>query len=112
MRFLTFVCLLTVQLPALAQRPERLPDIDVLYIERTPRYPGYRPDYDLPGHQGVPILVNPKTRKPLTPAEAKAIKRWPAAGEEVTFTAHIQNRGNAEAPAWEYSWLIDGRELE
>src|SRR5438094_448005 len=41
---------------ARAQRQENLPDIDVLYIERTPRYPGYRVDYDRPGSQGVPIL--------------------------------------------------------
>ena len=27
-----------------SQKPENLPDIDVLYIERSPRYPGYRLD--------------------------------------------------------------------
>ena len=36
---------LLAPLSALAQKPEQLPDIDVLYIERTPRYPGYALDY-------------------------------------------------------------------
>jgi DNA-binding beta-propeller fold protein YncE len=97
--------------PTMAQRPENLPDIDVIYIERTPRYPGYRPDYDLPGWKGVPVLVDQKTRKPLTPAQVASVKRWPSPGERVTFTAHVQNRGNAPAPAWEYAWYLDGKEV-
>ena len=96
---------------ARAQTPDRLPDIDVLYIERTPRYPGYQPDYDLPGRKGVPTLIDSRTRKPLTTAQAAAIKRQPAAGEKVTFTAHVQNRGAADAPPYECAWLIDGREI-
>ena len=37
---------LSLSMPAgFAQNPETLPDIDVLYIERTPRYPGYRPGF-------------------------------------------------------------------
>src|SRR5437870_4670258 len=91
------------------QIPEQLPDIDVLYIERTPRYPGYALDYGRKGSEGVPILVGNRTRKLLTASEAKAVKRWPAPGEKVTFTAHVQNRGSATAPPWEYAWQIDGK---
>jgi len=80
----------------------------VLWIERTPRYPGYRPVYDLPGRQGVPVLVD-SARRPLTPARVRAIKRWPSAGDVVTFTAHVGNRGGADAPAWEHVWHVDGR---
>ncbi len=98
-------------LPARAQRPENLPDLDVTYIERTPRYPGYMLSYDLPGKQGVPIVVDNRTRKPLTPAQAKAVKRWPAAGETVLFTAHVRNVGSAPAPSWEFEWRIDGRRV-
>src|SRR5207248_1239068 len=99
--FRTLVTLLAITACSgtLAQLPEKLPDIDVTYIERTPRYPGYQPDYDVPGSKGVPILLDAKTRRPLTQAQLRAIKRWPAAGDVVTFTAHIQNRGNAAAPA-------------
>src|SRR5205823_6033034 len=28
-----------------------------------------------------------------------------------TFTAHVANRGAGPAPAWEYSWSIDGWEV-
>src|SRR5438067_7457941 len=111
MRVRVFLFTATLALPAaplIGQNPETLPDIDVLYIERTPRYPGYRPDYDLPGREGVPVLVDPKTRRSIGPAEAAKIQRWPAAGETVTFTAHVQNRGNGKAGSYEYMWLLDG----
>jgi hypothetical protein len=98
--------------PSYSQNLDGLPDVDVLYIERTPRYPGYKPSYDQPGKQGVPIQVDNKSGKPLSPAEAAAVKRWPAAGETVTFTAHVQNRGYGPAPAFGYIWSIDGKEVE
>jgi hypothetical protein len=110
-RLMLLVAVLLLPLAARAQRPERLPDLDVLYIERTPRYPGYRPEYGLKGHEGVPLLVDRKTGKVLTEAQARAIKRWPSAGEEVTFTAHVQNRGSGPANGWEYAWLLDGKEV-
>lgn len=94
---------------AFAQPPEALPDLDVTYIERTPKYPGYRVDYDQPGKRGAPILVDNRTHRPLSPAEAAAVKRWPAPGEVVTFTAHVRNAGDAPAPSWDYEWRIDGR---
>lgn len=109
--FLMAAALLCLSLPARAQQPAPLPDLDVLYIERTPRYPGYALDYNRPGREGLPVLVDNRTRKPLTPAQAKAVKRWPAPGEMVTFTAHVQNRGSATAPGWEYAWHVDGKEM-
>lgn len=106
---IAFLAMTSALSSARPQAPDRLPDIDVLYIERTPRYPGYTPDYDLPGRKGVPTLLEKKTRQPLTPAQAATVKRWPSAGEKVTFTAHIQNRGAADAPPYDYIWLIDGK---
>jgi DNA-binding beta-propeller fold protein YncE len=111
LRLTALFVLALLSVPVYGQRPESLPDLDVTYIERTPRYPGYRPDYDVPGMKGVPVLVDQKTRKPLTPAQAAAIKRWPSPGERVTFTAHVQNRGNGTSAPWEYAWYLDGKEV-
>src|SRR5581483_3802728 len=54
-------------------------DIDVLYIERTPRYP-----YD-------------------------AAKNLPATGDTVTFIAHVKNRGATATGIIPYTWSIDGK---
>ncbi len=95
----------------IAQRPESLPDLDVTYIERTPRYPGYLPSYDVKGMEGVPILLNEKTRRPLSAGEAKHMKRNPAEGETVTFTAHTVNKGLVPSGPFEYLWLLDGKTI-
>jgi hypothetical protein len=57
-----------------------LVDLDVTYIERSPRY-----DYD-------------------------AAKNNPAVGDVVTFTAHVKNWSAASQPGVEYRWLLDGTE--
>lgn len=87
------------------------PDLDVTFIERNPKYPAYTPIYDLEGHQDVPILCYPGTRTPIPEAEIPQIKRWPAPGEEVTFTAHVVNKGDRPCPAFEFAWFIDGRRV-
>ncbi len=56
-------------------------DVNVTYIERTPRY-----DYN-------------------------AAKNNPAVGDVVTFTGHIKNWGPGALAAIEYQWLIDGAEV-
>jgi hypothetical protein len=53
-------------------------DVDVTYIERTPRY-----NYD-------------------------AAKNKPAAGDLVTFRAHVRNRGSADLNNVQCKWYIDG----
>ncbi|MGC8668038.1 MAG: CARDB domain-containing protein [Chthonomonadales bacterium] len=93
--------------PVMAQR-QPLPDLDVVAIERTPRYPGYALEYGRPGWKGIPILVGNRTRKPLTPQEARRIQRWPKEGELVTFTAHVRNHGDAPAPPYDFVWMVDG----
>jgi sugar lactone lactonase YvrE len=85
------------------------PDLDVTYIERTPLYPAYTVAYDLMGQIDVPILIDPQTRFPLVGAQADAIKRQPAPGEKVTFTAHVVNKGDAPAGEWEYQWFVDDK---
>jgi len=55
-------------------------DIDVTYISRSPRY-----DYD-------------------------ATKNTPAAGDVVTFTAHVRSRGTSATGDFAFKWYIDGVE--
>jgi|GEM_PF-2729383 len=60
------------------QKPVSSPDLDVMFVERTP-------SYAYSGNQ-----------------------KWPEPGETVTFTAHIANRGDVNSSSFLYSWSIDG----
>jgi len=126
---------LGIDLPKLKPPEEKAPepkapeiklcDLDVLYVQRTPRYPGYLPSYDLPGHQGEPLLVKKNEKgepilvkkdgkdEPviLTPAEAAAIQHWPKEGEVVTYTAVVENKGAADAPPFEFAWYLDDKQV-
>lgn len=68
--------------------PKKGPDLAVTLIERSPEYPR---------------LEDP----PVAGA-----KRWPADGEEVTYTAHIKNIGDATAETFDGQWLIDDAKPE
>jgi len=79
-----------------------LPDLDVTHISRTPRYPGYEVEVPAAGEmQGIPRL------KPGTERD----KRRPDEGEQVTFTAHVVNKGRARAPKFAYVWKLDGKAI-
>lgn len=71
-----------------------LPDLDVLYIERTPRYNRYEVHYSLP------------RLAPGTEGE----QRWPKEGEFVEFKAHIKNKGSGPSGASSYKWSTFGIE--
>ncbi|MBN1919084.1 MAG: hypothetical protein JW889_14355 [Verrucomicrobia bacterium] len=76
-----------------------LPDLDITYIERTPRYPRYHVSY---GEGGTnPHLEGDQIR----------MQRWPIDGEAVTFSGHVINKGLA--PSVETSWVmtLDGRPI-
>ena len=73
-------------------------DLDVVYITRTPKYQRYEVEYA----NGRPYL------KPGT----ENLKRWPAYGELVTFSAHIINKGTVPSGAFTYSWFIDGVQVK
>jgi len=79
-----------------------LPDIDVTFISRTPRYERLRVSY----HQRSDGLIGDVN--PYLTAEEKNKKRWPENGEIVTFTAHVKNHGRKAVQAFEYFWTIDG----
>ncbi len=72
-----------------------LTDLDVTYISRSPRY--WRYDIQYTG-QGIPY------ESTLT----KSKQKWPAEGEQVTFTAHVTNKGNAASGSFGYRWTING----
>ena len=75
-------------------------DLDVTFLHRAPMYRSYCVDYPN-GVPGIPILC------PGTEEE----RRWPAAGEVVTFTAHIVNKGTLPSPPVDFKWMIDGSEI-
>jgi hypothetical protein len=75
-------------------------DLDVTYINRAPLYQAYCVQYpwDVPNQPGIPFLC------PGTEHD----RRWPEPGENVTFTAHVINKGTVASPAFGYTWAIDG----
>lgn len=76
---LTWLLVLTKSY-SLAQRPN-LSDLDVLYIERLPRY-----NFDAP-------------------------KKWPDFGETVELKGHIKNNGDKPTGRFFFKWSIDGQEV-
>ncbi|MGB8646801.1 MAG: Ig-like domain-containing protein [Anaerolineae bacterium] len=69
-------------------------DLDVTYIERTPRYPRF-----LSCSAG-----NPRVDYPCP----SPIKHYPDSGEIVTFTAHVMNKGTNAVGQFDYTWSVDG----
>jgi hypothetical protein len=112
---LVAAALLPLATVAYAQVPDQ-PDLDVLFIEQWPVYPGY--GFAYPGN--VPTLVKPGTgvggKAPeycYTRQEYEAlVKTRPADGEQLTFTAYVANKGGAAAPAADYVFKLDDQVLE
>lgn len=70
-------------------------DLDVTYLERTPRYKRYEVCYQPSGFN--PYLCN-----------GQGDQRWPKKGESVTFTAHVLNKGKEPTGSFHYQWYLDG----
>ena len=68
-------------------------DLDVIYIERLPRYPR-----NLSCKAGAPPVDYP-CPSPL--------KHTPDLGEVVTFTAHIRNKGTGSVSQFDYTWYVN-----
>ncbi|HVL38079.1 MAG TPA: CARDB domain-containing protein [Fimbriimonadaceae bacterium] len=62
---------------------------------------------DAPPTSGPDLSVTLIARSPEYPKMGE--KQWPADGEEVTYTAHIKNVGNAEAEAFAARWVVRER---
>lgn len=88
--------------PAYEPPDEGAADLDVLWIERTPRYTRY----DVTRYDVSPL--DPNVRFGVC-SNADA-KHQPAPGETVTFTAHVQNKGR-QPMGGEYAWSVDGVEI-
>jgi hypothetical protein len=84
------------QQPKYTPPDDHAADLDVLVIERTPTYERYDPNYD--------------NGRDVAECKNKAAKHYPDAGEEVTFTASVQNKGRAPAGG-KFVWLLDGKEV-
>ena len=92
------------------------PDLDVLFIEQWPTYPGYWHHY--PGN--VPVLLKPGTGTDGTPPEScytkdeyEALRKThPDEGEVMTLTAYVANKGGAPSDPTPYEFAVDGRVLK
>jgi len=87
------------------------PDLILLAIERTPRYPKYHPQYQnfvfdegFAKHEASFVTG-------LTEGETPATQRWPKPSGEVTFTASVYNRGNVGLADFVVHWRLDGKEV-
>ncbi|HOM71147.1 MAG TPA: CARDB domain-containing protein, partial [Armatimonadota bacterium] len=83
------------------------PDLDVVYISRTPRY--YK--YDVSYINGL----DPRdwaNGKPYLTAQEAAKQRWPSPGETVVFTAVVKNPGDAPTGDFTYKWYFDGELIQ
>jgi hypothetical protein len=69
-------------------------DLDVLIIERDPKYERY----NLPQYDGINMAV----------CDNKDNKHYPDTGEQVTFTAYVQNKGKKPLKGT-YEWIMDGK---
>jgi hypothetical protein len=78
----------------------RCADLDVTYIERTPRYSRYALDYRFrPGDPwGIPRLCE----------GTEDDKRWPDEGETVTYIAHVLNKGVSVSSRFRFEWRVNG----
>ena len=94
--------------PSVSIESPSTPDLIVLAIERTPRYPKYHPRYEN-------FVFDEGFAKQeasfVTGLEDAQAQRWPKAGDEVTFTASIFNRGNVGLADFVVRWRLDGREV-
>jgi hypothetical protein len=99
---------LSTPLPDFRAPKPNLPDLSVTYIERNPQYEGTQIKWDEIDEGPNGSKGNPANSKVANPAS----KKWPAPGEEVTFTAHVRNKGPVVSAEYDWHWLFDGKEMK
>ncbi|MBA3725720.1 MAG: hypothetical protein H0W86_04515 [Armatimonadetes bacterium] len=75
-------------------------DLSVAYITRTPEYERY----DNRGDAYVRATVGGHESGVMMKPGGEDTRKWPAKGEEVTYTAYVKNVGNAPAAGFGYQW--------
>ncbi len=92
-------------------------DLDVTYIERTPKYRSYclTDDGQVPcASESDPICKTLGVTNCQCPGPdclcgpVQNGKRTPAVGDDVTFIAHVKNKGGVAAPGFMYTWWVGG----
>jgi hypothetical protein len=76
-------------------------DLDVTYIERTPRYFRYSVAYE-------PETPDKPWGLPHLCADNVGKKRWPDVGESVTYTGHVRNTATWTTGTASYEWRVGG----
>ena len=76
------------------------PDLDVLYISRSPRYPRFQVVYDPPGY-------NPH----LQPG-TQFLQHYPLNGENLKYTAVIRNSGGGTSGGFTVEWWVDSTRIQ
>ena len=77
-------------------RYDGVPDLNVEYISRHPKYNRYFIEYEPSGFN--PYVV------PGTEGD----KRWPDDGELMTYIAHLHNSGGGVVDSMKIEWFVDG----
>jgi hypothetical protein len=86
------------------------PDLILLCIERTPRYPKYHPSYENFTFDEGFARHEASFAVGLERGETTATRRWPKPGDEVTYHAVALNQGNVPIENAHAAWTVDGRE--
>jgi len=87
-----------------------LTDLEVMYIERNPKYPRYDALYAQTYVTDDWLGYSIDVPNGLGSGQTSATKRWPDNGETVTYTAHILNHGQTPRSGFAYKWFVDGVE--
>ncbi len=104
----TAVSALSAPLPDFRAPKPDLPDLSVIYIERNPKYPGTKIEWQEVDEGPEGNKGNPAS----SPVVNQDVQKWPKPGEQVTFTAHVKNKGTRPTPEYDWHWLIDGKEAK
>ncbi|MBN1351130.1 T9SS type A sorting domain-containing protein, partial [candidate division KSB1 bacterium] len=84
------------EVSVLVQKPlNELPDLDVLFISRSPKYPRFAILYDPPGYNPKPDPLTENTR------------HVPLPGELMCYSATVGNSGGATMGNFNLKWYVD-----
>jgi hypothetical protein len=85
-------------------------DLEVAYIERTPKYPKYNVTYETRtfADDWQPYSIDIATG--LT-GQSHSTQRWPHSGDTVTFIAHVLNHGTTVNGSFSFAWYLDDEQV-